>query len=368
MIHKISVNMPAKPADYPILIGANLENVTAWLPKQRFNRIVIITDHGVKKRYGFALQKCLKQKGHHVLLLSFPAGEKSKNEKTKQIIEHTMQRHHCGRDTLVLALGGGVVGDLAGFIAATYLRGVPYIQIPTTLLAMVDSSVGGKTGINTVHGKNLIGAICQPLCVVVDVVLLTSLSRKNMINGLIEAIKMFLTHDSESFNFTASHLLHIIKGDAKLVKEIVARATTIKAAVVSLDERERGERSVLNFGHTIGHALENISNYTLAHGYAVGYGIVVEATISHLLGLLDSNQLLTIINLFARLGIQGKDLQKYDLTKLIQATKIDKKARFGSVHYTLLQKIGRAHRTNGKYVHPVPDKIVRLAFKNAMSR
>lgn len=365
MIHEISVTIPNEPAvSYPIIIGADLYDFTTWLPKKKFNQIVIITDRAVKKRYGCDLQKHLNQAGRNSLLLSFPAGEKSKNYQTKQAIEHAMQLHRCDRDTLIIALGGGVVGDLAGFIAATYLRGVPYIQIPTTLLAMVDSSVGGKTGINTIHGKNLIGAVYQPLCVVADVMLLKTLSRKNMINGLIEAIKIFLTYDAASFCYTESYLHHIIKGDDSLLKEIVSRAVRIKAAVVSRDEKDRGERSVLNFGHTIGHALEKLSNYTLLHGYAVAYGILVEATISHILGLLDSNQLLIIKNLIAELGIHGKNLQKYELTKLIQATKTDKKIRFGNVHYTLLREIGSTHFSNGNYVHPVADKIIKQAFKN----
>ena len=367
MIHKISMTIPIERAvEYSIMVGASLYDFATWLPKKSFSQIVIITDNIVKKRYGLNLQKCLKRAGYISLLLSFPAGEKFKNYKTKQSIEHAMLLHHCDRDTLIVALGGGVVGDIAGFIAATYLRGISYIQIPTTLLAMVDSSVGGKTGINTIHGKNLIGAIYQPICVVTDIALLKTLSKKNMINGLIEAIKMFLTHDVDSFHYIESHLHHIIKGDDTLLKEIVARAVRIKTAVVCRDEKEQGERSVLNFGHTIGHALEKISNYTLLHGYAVAYGILVETTISHLLGILKLEQLLIIKNLFSQLGIDGKDLKKYELTKLIQATKKDKKARFQKVHYTLLQKMGGAHTSNGNYVHPVADKIVRQAFKNTI--
>lgn len=364
MINQISVALPIKPAaGYSIIMSANLFDITTWLPNKTFSQIVIITDSTVKKRYGLKLQNRLNQAGYNSLLLSFPAGEKSKNYKTKQVIEHAMQLHHCGRNTLIVALGGGVVGDLAGFIAATYLRGLPYIQIPTTLLAMVDSSVGGKTGINTFHGKNLIGAIYQPLCVVTDVGLLKTLSKKNIINGLIEAIKMFLTYDADSLRYTESHIQNILKGDDSILKEMVGRAVRIKAAVVSRDENESGERSVLNFGHTIGHALEKISNYTLLHGYAVAYGILVEATLSHLFGLLDNNQLLIIRNLFSKLGIHGKDLQKYDFVKLIQITKRDKKTRSGNVHYILLREIGHTHIANGNYAHTVADKIVRQALE-----
>jgi 3-dehydroquinate synthase len=359
MIHTISAT------NYPIQIGAQLYDVATWLPiVTTYHQVVIITDHTVKKHYGLGLQKHLHKKKLNTILLSFPAGEKNKNYQTKQKIENAMLQQRCGKDTLILALGGGVVGDIAGFVAATYMRGIAYIQIPTTLLAMVDSSVGGKTGINTRHGKNLIGSIYQPISVIADTTLLQSLSKKQRINGLIEAIKMFLTHDAKSFCFAETHLSKIVDGDNELLTDIVARAVTIKATVVKKDERELNERNILNFGHTIGHALEKLSNYRLLHGYAIAYGILVESTISHMLGLLSADQLLIIKNLLTRLGIKGSDLKKYDLTQLIQTTKRDKKVRSGSVNYALLQEIGMAHIANNQYVHPVNDNIVRQALKH----
>ncbi|WP_342147215.1 3-dehydroquinate synthase [Rickettsiella endosymbiont of Aleochara curtula] len=367
MLNKISMPMPVEQSiNCPVIIGANLYDFSAWLPSLAFQQIVIITDHTVKKLYGLELQKCLQQAGYKNLLFSFPAGEKFKTYKTKQMLENNMQLHGCNRDTLIIALGGGIVGDLTGFIAATYLRGIPYIQIPTTLLAMVDSSIGGKTGINTIYGKNLIGVIYQPLCVVIDIILLKTLSKKNIINGLIEAIKMFLTYDAKSLHYTESHLRYLIQGSAIYLKEIVTKAVKIKAAVVGRDEKEQGERSVLNFGHTIGHALEKLSNYTLLHGYAVAYGILVEANISYLLDLLNSKALLIIKKLLAQLGIYGKDLQKYNPAEILQATKIDKKVRLGKVHYTLLSDISSIYINNGNYVHPVTDKIVKLAIKKTI--
>jgi 3-dehydroquinate synthase len=365
-MQKISVTPIHKSLDYPIIIGANLYDFTAWLPKQAFQQIVIITDQVVKVYYGLQLQKCFRQGGYNSLLFSFPAGEKFKSYKTKQMIEHSMQLHRCHRDTLIIALGGGVVGDLAGFIAASYLRGVPYIQIPTSLLAMVDSSVGGKTGINTIHGKNLIGVIYQPLSVIIDINLLKTLSKKNRINGLIEAIKIFLIFDAESFYYAESHLESLIQGDNCLLKEVIFRAVKIKAAVVSRDEKEQGERLVLNFGHTLGHALEKISNYSLLHGYAVAYGLLVEVTISYLLGLLDRKSLLDIKNMFRRLGICGKNLQRYSQIELIQATKMDKKNRSRKVYYTLLRKIGSPYISYDNYVHPVTDQLVRQAIKKTI--
>lgn len=364
MIHKIPVKISGKPmVNYPILIGVNLLDLAVLFPLKKFSKIVIITDNVVKKRYGLHLNNQLKKTGHDCLLLSFPSGEKFKNNTTKQKIESAMLLHCCDRDTLIVALGGGVVGDLVGFIAATFLRGVPYLQIPTTLLAMVDSSIGGKTGINTKHGKNLIGAIYQPQCVITDVTVLKTLSRAAKIHGLIEAIKMFITHDAKSFHYTELHLQQLIKGEKDLLKNIVTRAVKIKSEVVGHDEKEKGERSLLNFGHTIGHALEKISNYKLLHGHAVAYGILVEATISNLLGFLDRQQLLTIKNVMSELGMHGKNLKGFDITKLLQATKNDKKVRLNNVHYTLIKKIGGAHIVKGKYTHPVSDKIVKQAFR-----
>lgn len=364
MNHKISVNIPNKPwTEYSIIIGKSISQFTSYLPK-KIQHIVIITDNRVKKYYGLDLQKRLKKNYPSCLLLSFPPGEKFKNNTTKQLIENAMLRNRCARDTLIIALGGGVVGDLSGFIASTYLRGIPYIQIPTTLLAMVDSSIGGKTAINTAYGKNLIGTIYQPAKVIIDITLLQSLSKKNIINGLIEAIKMFLTYDATSFNYTKLHLNQLINGDTFFLKKIVSRAVSIKAAVIGRDEKDNGERSVLNFGHTFGHALEKISNYTVLHGYAVGYGILVEATISHMLDLLNKEQLQIIKQLLAQLDIYGKYLKKYDISKLICVMKHDKKMRQQKIHYTLLSKIGSAYVINGNYVHPVADEIVRHAFKN----
>lgn len=351
---------------YPIHIGVNLFKIAVLFSLKPFNKIVIITDHVVKKQYALSLNKQLKKSGHDTLLLSFPAGEKFKNSETKQKLENTMLLHRCDRDTLIIALGGGVVGDMAGFIAATFLRGVAYIQIPTTLLAMVDSSVGGKTAINTQYGKNLIGAIYQPQCVIADVNTLKTISKKARINGLIEAIKMFLTHDAKSFYYTQSHLSHLVQGKSYFLKNIIARAVNIKLKVVERDEKEKNERVLLNFGHTIGHALEKISNYVLPHGYAVGYGILVEATISHQLGFLDKQQLLIIQDVMSELGIHGDYLKKFDIVKLLQATRNDKKSSFNQVKYILLKKIGSAYIVKKNYSHSVSDKMVRQAFKDVV--
>jgi 3-dehydroquinate synthase len=362
---RLTVTIPKKQASaYPILIGNHLlTNPKTWLPDMtQYDDIVIITDSRVKRYYGDAFAKCLLGHGFSVKLFSFPAGEKSKQQKTKQALEEKMLRAHCHRNTLCLALGGGVVGDLAGFLAATYMRGISYIQIPTTLLAMVDSSVGGKTAIDTVFGKNLIGAFWQPIRVIIDLYCLKSLPKKQLINGLIEALKMFLTSDAKNFDAAELGLDKILENETFALSEVIYQAVAIKANVVEKDEKENNLRMILNFGHTIGHAIEMLSQYKMPHGYAVGYGILVEAKISEMLGFLTHENFIRIQSVFARLGIVGKALKKIEIDDLIKKTKLDKKAKAGEVCYVLLKGIGHVYKKENKYAHPVPDNTVKQAF------
>lgn len=362
---KLSVKIPAKSAfSYPIYIASGLlKKPKIWLgDTTQYDHIVIITDNQVKKYYGQTLANRLVADGYQTQLLTFPAGEKSKQQKTKQFLEEQMLKKHCGRNTLCLAFGGGVVGDLSGFIAATYMRGIPYIQIPTTLLAMVDSSVGGKTAIDTPYGKNLLGAFWQPIAVIADLSCLKSLSREQLIHGLVEALKMFLTSDLKSLQYATKNLDELLACNQNILKNVVHRAVTIKARVVEEDEKENNLRMILNFGHTIGHALEQISQYKMLHGIAVGYGILVEAKISEILGILSHKNYLMIQTLLARLGIVGKDLKKVDLNKIIQATKSDKKVRMGKARYVLLKNLGEVYTVKNTFAHPVTDEVVKEAF------
>jgi len=364
---RLSVQIPAKRAfSYPILMGQKLlENPQAWLPDvAQYDQVIIITDHQVKKHYGTALAQQLMALGYPVQLLSFPAGEKSKQQQTKQFLEEKMLRARCNRNTLCLALGGGVVGDLAGFLAATYMRGIAYIQIPTTLLAMVDSSVGGKTALDTAFGKNLIGAFWQPQAVIADLTCLKSLPQQQLINGLVEALKIFLTSDVKSFQYAAKNLDKLLAYDPKVLLEIIQRAVAIKADVVEKDEKESNLRMVLNFGHTIGHALEQLSDYKMLHGYAVAYGILVEAKISEMLGFLSPKNYRLIQMIFARLGIVGKALKKTNVSQVIKMTKLDKKVKTGQAYYVLLKDLGEVCEKEKRFAHPVADAIVKQAFLN----
>ncbi|OGT46989.1 MAG: 3-dehydroquinate synthase [Gammaproteobacteria bacterium RIFCSPHIGHO2_12_FULL_41_15] len=360
----LTVRIPAKePVAYPIVIGSGvLEKISAELLNQH-NQIVLITDNKVKKLYGDFLCRLLKNKGYKILLLSFSSGEKFKNKKTKDILEEQMLSHSCKRHTLILALGGGVVGDLAGFIAATYMRGIPYIQIPTTLLAMVDSSVGGKTGIDTSYGKNLIGAFWQPKAVIADIQCLSTLPKKQLVNGLIEAVKIFLTCSLTDFKYLQKNIDKILNYDAATLAMLVKKSIKIKADIVQQDEREENLRMVLNFGHTMGHALELVSDYKILHGYAVAYGILLETKVAELMGLLSPKNYNIIESLMKKLGIQAVDLNKFDIGQIIQASKLDKKASAKTVNYILLKDLGVIHLgKNGKVVHPVPATIIENAF------
>ncbi|MCX7114833.1 MAG: 3-dehydroquinate synthase [Gammaproteobacteria bacterium] len=396
MSANIEVLLPgSRASSYPIWIGSGcLDTVASLIPKNK-STIVLMTDRTVKKYYALALEQSIKKAGHKTLLLSFPAGEKSKQIRTKLRLEEKMLAYGCDRDTLILAVGGGVVGDLAGFIAATYMRGIAYIQIPTTLLAMLDSSVGGKTGIDTPHGKNLIGAFWQPIAVVSDVNCLRTLSKKQMINGLIEAVKVFLTSDRGGLGFLEENLDIIISGDTPssraqrgisiekhnaILAEIplcarddgwlrndkltnlVHRAVKIKATIVASDEREQHQRAILNFGHTIGHAIELLSQYQVLHGYAVALGILVESKIAQLLGHLSAEHYAFIKTLLQQLDITANELKPYDVDALIQATQLDKKKRAGQVHYVLLTGLGSVYEHQGHFAHPVSDDVVKRAY------
>jgi 3-dehydroquinate synthase len=362
MIKRLTVSIPASHSQsYPILMATGLlTKINSWLPNS--HNIVIITDHTVKKLYGKQLTNLLKKHGKNVLLLSFVPGEKSKTITTKCRLESAMLRKHYNRDTVILALGGGVVGDIAGFIAATYMRGIPFIQIPTTLLAMVDSSVGGKTGIDTPQGKNLIGVFWQPHAVVTDLHCLTTLPPKHLINGLLEAIKIFLTCDAKSFHYTVKNNHKILSRDKNILAAIIQRAIKLKAHIVEQDEKENNLRMILNFGHTIGHALEHISNYKILHGHAVGYGILVESKIAELLGHLSPNNFNAIADGLSQLDIHATHLKKYDINRLIQATKIDKKSIATAAQITLLTDIGQIYHNNKRVAHPISANIIKQAF------
>lgn len=365
MLNKIAVQMPSSTRSmYHILLGNGvLSDWHTWLPKHfQGKQVVIITDEIVEKLYARKFADELSAKGYKVLLLSIAPGEESKVHATKEYLELEMLKAKIDRHALLLAFGGGVVGDLSGFVAATYMRGIKCIQIPTTLLSMIDSSVGGKTAINTPYGKNLIGAFWQPKAVIMDLDMLNSLSKILLINGLVEALKIFLTSDAKSFSYASLYLNKILRRDYSKLQLLIRRAVRLKVAVVKADEREENLRMILNFGHTIGHALEKISNFQILHGYAVGLGILIEAKIAQLMGLLSDINYDLISSVFARLGISKDMLTTFDANEVIENALGDKKNQGGKIYCVLLKDIGEVHTTKEIVATAIDEEYIHKAF------
>ncbi|OGG70481.1 3-dehydroquinate synthase [Candidatus Kaiserbacteria bacterium RIFCSPHIGHO2_12_FULL_53_13] len=358
-----------KSEKYPLVIGSGLQKELLAVVRRegRERRLAIITDNHVGKIWGQDLLKSLRRSGLPVELIHFPQGEGHKNQKTVTALQHELLKRRFGRDTLIIALGGGVVGDVAGFVAATYLRGVPYVNVPTTLLAMVDSSIGGKVGIDTPYGKNTVGAFWQPRAVVMDLRYLRGMPRRAIVNGLMEAVKTSLTSDGKGFPLALKLDLDQPLRTAGVLLRIIHSSARIKTGVTERDVREENERRLLNFGHTIGHALELLSGYRLPHGYAVGYGMLVESKISELLGVLSPLEFREVRNTLAKFGISTAALRRYPVNKILEATKRDKKTRAGVSHYVLLQSIGSVYKKAGQFAHPVPDAVVRKALVSLVS-
>jgi len=360
-----TITVTIRGESYPIVVGVELEaHILDAIQKSSPAKIAIITDSGVKKHWGAKFVASIKKSGKPVELFSFASGENNKNQKTVTNIQHALLKKKYGRDTLIIAFGGGVVGDLAGFVAATFLRGVPYIQIPTTVLAMVDSSIGGKVGIDTLYGKNTVGAFYQPKAVIADLRYIKTQKPDHVVNGLMEAIKTFFTSDKDALEFVEKLDPKDPAHDIETVEKIVKRSMQIKSGIVMRDETERGERMVVNFGHTIGHAVELLSKFKLAHGYCVGLGMLAEAKISELKGILHGVDRLYIEGLLKKFGVTSKPLHKFPIKKILEATRMDKKSRGGVPQYVLLKEIGSVYTENGNYAHPVPDELVERSLKS----
>jgi 3-dehydroquinate synthase len=306
-------------------------------------RCAIITDANVAKKFARAALKSLAASGFEPVLITVPAGERSKCLAMVEKCHDQLAQHRLERKSFIVALGGGVVGDLAGFVAATYLRGIPFVQVPTSLLAQVDSSVGGKTGVNLKSGKNLVGAFYQPRLVLCDLDALKTLPRREYVSGLAEVIKYGIIYDPVLFAQLERNLPKLLQRDAATLRGVVARCCEIKADVVGQDETESGLRAILNFGHTIGHAIENSSGYgKFLHGEAIAIGQVAAAKLSQKILGLPSHDAARIEKLFAQTGLPVKiKLDAARRKKLFAAMRLDKKVSGGEVKFVLAEKIGR---------------------------
>jgi len=306
-------------------------------------RCAVVTDSNVGRHFAKAALKSLSVSGFEPVLVTIPAGEKSKCIAVMEKCYDRLAAHRLERKSFIVALGGGVVGDLAGFVAATYLRGIQLVQVPTTLLAQVDSSVGGKTGLNLPAGKNLVGAFYQPSLVLCDLDALKSLPKREYLSGLAEIIKYGVIYDDVLFAQLERNLPRLLQRDEATLRTVIARCCEIKAEVVGQDETEGGLRAILNFGHTIGHAIENSSGYgKYLHGEAIAIGQVAAAKLSHEILGLPSGEVERITKIFIRTGLPVKiKLNAAQRKKLFAAMKLDKKVSAGEIKFVLAQKIGK---------------------------
>eukprot|EP00962_Isochrysis_galbana_P005286 scaffold1441_cov120-Isochrysis_galbana.AAC.15 len=304
-------------------------------------RFVIISDQTVFGLYGQHLVDAFAAAGHTALTFEIKPGESSKNREYKEQIEDFMLSHRCMRDTCMVALGGGVVGDLTGFVAATFMRGVPVVQVPTSMMAMLDSSVGGKTAVNVPAGKNLIGAFHQPRRVCIDLELLRSLGQREIVEGLAEAIKMGCIRCAPLFDLMEEHVDAIKALQPDLIHKVVTEAVRLKAEVVALDEKESGVRATLNFGHTIGHAIEGIASPKMLHGECVAIGCIYEAVLARDLGHLDPSAVGRITRAMKSYGLPVTCPKQYlVIDRLMAKMAVDKKNKAGRVRVTMLTSIG----------------------------
>ncbi|WP_309678518.1 3-dehydroquinate synthase [Polaromonas sp.] len=343
---------------YPITIGPKLLGnalTYQYLPKAQ--TALVVTNTTVAPLYAAQLMQTLQARYDKVLLVTLPDGEAHKDWPTLQLIFDALLENGCDRKTVLFALGGGVVGDMTGFAAASYMRGVPFVQLPTTLLAQVDSSVGGKTAINHPLGKNMIGAFYQPQLVVCDLDVLQTLPPRELSAGLAEIIKYGPIADMAFFGWIEANLQALLAREPAALAHAIRRSCEIKAWVVGLDERESGLRAILNFGHTFGHAIESGLGYgEWLHGEGVGCGMVMAAQLSQRLGLVDTAfvERLTRLVQAAGLPVKGPRLSVSDNAgRYLALMRIDKKSEAGEIRFVLIEGPGKA------VLRPAPDALVR---------
>jgi len=349
---KINVNLESR--SYPIYFGHNnLGHLGTLLKKLNIgNKVAVVTNPTVGGLFLNIVERGLRDAGFYVSTIEIPDGEEYKSLSQAGILYDRLISLKMDRKSTLVALGGGVIGDITGFVAATYLRGIPFIQVPTTLLAQVDSSVGGKTGVNHPKGKNLIGAFYQPKLVLIDVNTLTSLERPELISGLAEVIKYGIIWAPDLFQELEDNLEEILSLDQECILRVVKTCCSIKAKVVEEDERESGLRSILNFGHTVGHAIEALTDYKgYKHGEAVAIGMVAATGVSVKMRICEEDVLRRIKTLIKRAGLPIK-LPKFSKDEYRRAMEMDKKMGSSRVKFVLTEGIGSV-----KFKHLSADQI-----------
>lgn len=363
---EVPVAVPGRRADYRVLVGEGALDALPRLLAERFpgRAVAAVADAEAERLHGRTLAGALPA-GAPVLRLA--PGEENKTRAEKERIEDEFLARRFGRDTVVVAFGGGVTTDLAGFAAATYLRGVPFVAVPTTLLAAVDASVGGKTGLNTPRGKNLVGAIHPPAAVLADTRFLATLPAAEFRNGLAEAVKMAATLDASAFSFLEEAREAVAARAPEAVARTIALSVRLKASVVARDEREAGLRQVLNFGHTVGHGLESASGYRLAHGAAVAIGMVAESRMARAAGRLGEEAESRLTALLGAFGLPRRAPSDLAREAVLRAMGSDKKTVGGEARFVTLEDIGRVRRRGEsgetRYSHPMPESAASAGLK-----
>lgn len=360
------IPVSAAAGDYRVVVEPGLLARAGALIREAVpgvRRWAVVSDDRVAPLYADRVAETLRQEGASATVHTFPAGEASKTREQWSRLTDILLRAGLGRDSGVVALGGGVTGDLAGFVASTYMRGLPVVQVPTSVVAMVDSAVGGKTGVDTPHGKNLVGAFHPPRIVLVDSDVVATLPPRERAQGWAEAVKHGAITDRPYLEALEHESERLMAGDSEAVARAVARSIEIKAEVVSADERESGRREILNFGHTFGHALEAASEYRLPHGSAVALGMLLEARLGESLGITDPAVRPRLAQALARFGLPTSaadaGVTDADLGPWLQR---DKKVRDGTVRVVLLAELGEVARAGEgarRWAHPVPLEQLR---------
>ena len=347
---RIEVALGAR--SYPVLVGAGLlRQPQHWAGRLRGRHVLLVTDANVAPHYLAAVERALS--GHTVAVEVLPPGEQEKSWQRLGSLLERLAALGASRDASVVALGGGVVGDLAGFAAACWMRGVGFLQLPTTLLAMVDSSVGGKTAVNLPQGKNLAGAFHQPVAVVADTDTLATLPGRELAAGLAEVVKYAAIRDAAFLDWLEGSADALLARDPAALSHAIAASCAHKAAIVARDETEQGERALLNFGHSFGHALETVAGYgTLLHGEAVAIGMVLAARLAERLAMAPSGDAARLQALLARLGLPTTPPPGVDPSALLAAMRLDKKNVSGQLRLVLWRGLGRAG------LQPVEDEVV----------
>lgn len=358
MAERLTVEVNKKPS-YDIMFEASFDALSEELDKfdLQSHKVCIVTDSNVEKLYASQVAECISVHCAKCVVFSFPAGEESKNLNTVQQVYEFLIQNQFDRKDMLVALGGGVVGDLTGFVAATYLRGISFIQIPTTLLSQVDSSIGGKTGVDFDSYKNMVGAFYMPKLVYINLSVLNTLEDRQYFSGMAEVLKAGLIKDGAFYEWLIDHFVEIGDKDIDVVTEMVQKSCIIKKNVVEKDPTEQGERALLNLGHTIGHAIEKQMDFQYLHGECVALGIVCAAFISWKKELLSMEEYYEIRDMFVPFQLPISTY-KIDPEKVLAYTQNDKKMDAGKIKFILLKKVGKA---------VIDTSVTKEEMRNAIS-